>query len=191
MSAKKVKTTPEKAPKSALKKSAPAAENTSKVAPVAAAPVRNNPRPARKRAEDFLEKAEVKTAPRKAAPKAKQIVEKQAEEPVEEKSAAAKVTKSKGKKATAKPSEKQKEEDVVPVEDDNDAEEDEDDVDDQTAALLAGFDSSEDEQDPEADEEGVSMDKVPALPDEKNVRKQLNSAEKAGEENKPGVLYVG
>lgn len=82
---------------------------------------------------------------------------------------------------------------VVEAEANNDAEVEEeeldDTLDDQTAALLAGFESSEDENDPEDD--GVALDKVPSLPNEKALRKQIKAAEADDEENTPGVVYVG
>lgn len=184
---KKVKTTPEKSEKSKTLRSAD--KKAPVEAPVAApapAAKKSAAKPARKRAEDFLveEKKPEKTT---KTTKTKKVVETAPEPVAVKESASAKVSKSKGKKTVQKVVEKE-----VPVEA---AEEDDDDdeEDDQTAALLAGFDSSEDENEPEEDnenEEGLSLDKLPAIPDEKNTRKQLKNAEKA-EENKPGVLFVG
>lgn len=196
VSAKKVKTTPEKAAavkpaelKSALKK-APT-EKKAKAAPV---PTTRTTRSTKSRAEDQQEPekpAKAVAAPVKAAVKTKKVVETApVEAPVKE-SAAAKLSKGKGKK-TAEAPKKVEEETTVAVVENEDDEDDEDEVDDQTAALLAGFESSEDENDPEDDDnEGVPLDKLPSVPDEKNVRKQLKAAEEKNNENKPGVLYVG
>ena len=71
-------------------------------------------------------------------------------------------------------------------------EEDEDeDEDDQTAALLAGFESSEDENEADAaqQEEGLGIDEIPDLPNSKSLRKKLDKV--SGEDDGPGVLYVG
>ena len=57
--------------------------------------------------------------------------------------------------------------------------------------MLAGFESSEDEN--EADtaqqEEDLGVDKLPDLPNSKSLRKKLDKV--SGEDNGPGVLYVG
>lgn len=65
---------------------------------------------------------------------------------------------------------------------DSDSEQDEDD---QTKALLKGFESDEDEEDGE--DEG-DLSRVPALPDSKKLRKKL---EKANEDKGTGVIYIG
>lgn len=57
---------------------------------------------------------------------------------------------------------------------------------DHTAALLKGFESSDDES--EGDEEGVSIEKIPKLPKDKALRKKLEGAKSADE---PGVIFVG
>lgn len=64
---------------------------------------------------------------------------------------------------------------------------------DQTAALLAGFSSSEDEaSDAEDDNDGLQISKLPAAPTSKAVQKQLDQAKKNEDpERTPGVIYVG
>ncbi|KAF2166893.1 hypothetical protein M409DRAFT_22945 [Zasmidium cellare ATCC 36951] len=64
---------------------------------------------------------------------------------------------------------------------------------DQTAALLAGFSSSEDEaSDAEDDNDGVEVSKLPSAPTSKEVKKQLAQAKKNEDpESTPGVIYVG
>lgn len=77
---------------------------------------------------------------------------------------------------------------VEPVEaegqDDDDSE-----LNDQTAALLKGFESS-DEEGPET-EEFAQGQEVPSIPNDKKVRKKLDKANKAKTDGKPGVIYVG
>lgn len=64
---------------------------------------------------------------------------------------------------------------------------------DQTAALLAGFSSSEDEaSDVEDENDGLQISKLPAAPTSKAVQKQLDQAKKNEDpERTPGVIYVG
>jgi hypothetical protein len=60
----------------------------------------------------------------------------------------------------------------------------------ETAALLAGFDSSDDS----SEEEGLALDKIPTAPKpSKAVQKELAMARKEGDnsDNAPGVLYIG
>lgn len=61
--------------------------------------------------------------------------------------------------------------------------------DDQTAALLAGFESESDAEDPEEDINWDEDVEVPALT--KGQRKALQKAEKAPKSNEIGVIYVG
>jgi nucleolar protein 15 len=65
--------------------------------------------------------------------------------------------------------------------------EDEGDLDDQTAALLAGFESDQDEDDVEKDAkfDEEAMD-VPAL-----TNKQRKELRKARNDSKPGVVFLG
>jgi nucleolar protein 15 len=96
----------------------------------------------------------------------------------------------KSKKAKGKGSKKQAEpvEEVADVEVASEAE-GEGDEDDQTAALLAGFESDEDEQDPDEDDKFANDAKVPTL-----SKKQKTALEKAAtgpKANQPGVIYVG
>ncbi|OCK83634.1 RNA-binding domain-containing protein [Lepidopterella palustris CBS 459.81] len=66
--------------------------------------------------------------------------------------------------------------------------EEDEDEDDQTAALLAGFESSEDEADAEKDD-GLDVDKLPEIPSSKALRTKLDMV--ASENARPGVVYVG
>lgn len=105
-------------------------------------------------------------------------------ETVKPESAASKVSKTKVK-AAPKPA-IEEEEIALANETDSEAEAEEDD---QTAALLAGFESSDDENDPQDD--GIALDKLPAVPNMKEVKKQLKNAQQQDEENTPGVIYIG
>lgn len=187
MTTKKVKTTTieKPAPKSALKKT----ETTTTTATKAKkevkedAPVKTT-RSTRKRAEDFLEPEEKpakKTTTVKTAPgKVEKVTVTETAKP---QSASSKVSKAKAK---ASPKAAVEEEEIALAnETDSEAEAEEDD---QTAALLAGFESSEDENDPQDD--GIALDKIPAVPNMKEVRKQLKDAQQ-DEENTPGVIYIG
>lgn len=60
--------------------------------------------------------------------------------------------------------------------------------DDHTAALLAGFESSEDENEPA--DEGVALSKVPDVPTSPAVQNQLKAADEDNEKT-PGVIYIG
>ncbi|KAI9815044.1 MAG: hypothetical protein M1827_002887 [Pycnora praestabilis] len=72
---------------------------------------------------------------------------------------------------------------------DDGAESAEDDIDDQTAALLKGFESSEDEG--ASDEQGFEKGQaVPGLPDDNKMRKKLKAIT-SGDSDAPGVVYVG
>lgn len=85
---------------------------------------------------------------------------------------------------------------VLPEESDEpsggqDNEDEEEDLDDQTADLIRGFESSGDE-DP-SDDEGLDPDQpVPRIPDSKKAkRKILKKQKKSGETDEPGTVYVG
>ncbi|KAI5248666.1 RNA-binding domain-containing protein [Aureobasidium subglaciale] len=186
---KKVKTTvvEKPAPKSALKKTETTVTTTKakkeikEDAPVAA--TARTTRSTRKRAEDFLEpeekivkKTTVKTAPGK-------VEKTTVVEAAKPESASSKVSKAKAK-AGPKPV-VEEEEIALANESDSEAEAEEDD---QTAALLAGFESSDDENDPQDD--GIALEKLPAVPNMKEVRKQLKEAQQ-DDENTPGVIYIG
>ncbi len=67
--------------------------------------------------------------------------------------------------------------------------ENEGDGDDQTAALLKGLESSE-EEDVSGDEGFEQGQDVPALPDAK-LNKKLKVVGRKGEGSEPGVVYVG
>ncbi|KAG9234815.1 hypothetical protein BJ875DRAFT_495548 [Amylocarpus encephaloides] len=64
-------------------------------------------------------------------------------------------------------------------------------VDDQTEALLKGFES-EDDDDEEPNEAGFEVgSEVPAVKLSKKAKKQLAKANEAAEAEKPGVVYIG
>lgn len=69
-------------------------------------------------------------------------------------------------------------------------EEPESEVEDQSAALLKGFESSE-EENVSGDEGFKQGQDVPALPDAKKLNKKLKLANKQGEGVGSGVVYVG
>ncbi|KAI4749807.1 hypothetical protein E4T45_14832, partial [Aureobasidium sp. EXF-8846] len=197
---KKVKTTivEKPAPKSALKKTETTTTTTTKAKKEVkeAAPVATSTRTTRstkKRAEDFLEPEEKPVEKPVEKPLKKTTVVKKTPgkvekvtvvETVQPESASSKVSKTKAK-AAPKPA-VEEEEIALANETDSEAEAEEDD---QTAALLAGFESSDDENDPQDD--GIALDKLPAVPNMKEVRKQLKDAQQTDDENTPGVIYIG
>jgi len=61
---------------------------------------------------------------------------------------------------------------------------------DQTAALLAGFSSSEDEASGD-EEDGVALDKLPQAPRMKEIQKRIKEASADDPERTPGVIYIG
>ncbi|KAK0313620.1 nucleolar protein [Friedmanniomyces endolithicus] len=60
----------------------------------------------------------------------------------------------------------------------------------QTAALIAGFSSSEDEDDGDA-EDGVAISNLPQVPSLGDVQARIKAATTADPERTPGVVYVG
>ncbi|KAK0286791.1 nucleolar protein [Friedmanniomyces endolithicus] len=60
----------------------------------------------------------------------------------------------------------------------------------QTATLIAGFSSSEDEEDADA-EDGVAISKLPQVPSLDDVQQRIKAATTADPERTPGVVYVG
>jgi nucleolar protein 15 len=83
----------------------------------------------------------------------------------------------------------------LPVEDKDDTDdEDEDEVDDQTAALLKGFESDGDEEDALNDgglPAGTTVPGIDVSILDKKSKKKLRKAAKSGSDEKPGVIYVG
>ncbi|TID13805.1 Ribosomal biogenesis protein Gar2 [Venturia nashicola] len=142
----------------------------------------------RKRAADFIDTAEVEVEVEKAelAPKRskKQRVVAPVEEPAEETVAAPKAKKTKvGKKV-------KKTEEVIdapePAEEKPAGEED--DIADQTAALLAGFDSTDESE--AGDDEGIPLDMIPKVKLDNAAKKALAAAKKDADDV-PGTIYVG
>jgi len=140
--------------------------------------------------------AEVKQT-KKATPvkKAEDAAAKVTKTEVKEKKSPAAKPAAKSAKAASKaaPKAKPAPADDFDVSGDSDAEEEEDDkIDDQTAALLAGFESDEDENDPQDDaEKGIDVSKLPSLPNEKETKKALLAAQTTDDENNPGTIYIG
>jgi nucleolar protein 15 len=66
---------------------------------------------------------------------------------------------------------------------------DEEDIDDQTEALLKGFESDDDEEKDPEDQGYEVSDEIPKV--SKKIRKKAQAAEKASASGKPGVVYVG
>lgn len=128
--------------------------------------------------EKPVKKTTVKVAPGKV----EKVTVTESVKPAAE-SASSKVSKAKAKAAPKAVVEE--EEIALANESDSEAEAEEDD---QTAALLAGFESSDDENDPQDD--GIALEKLPAVPNMKEVRKQLKDAQQ-DDENTPGVVYIG
>jgi nucleolar protein 15 len=158
----------------------------------------------RKRAADFLSDDE--SEPEVVAPEPKADTEEK-KQPSKKKSkkedgTPAPATKAKTSAAAAKPKAKKPEPVVeesdeedneqVPVVSEDSSEDEEDDVlDDQTAALIKGFESSGDED--ESGDEGFDPDQpVPKIPDSKKAkRKILKKQKKHDEPQAPGTVYVG
>lgn len=78
-------------------------------------------------------------------------------------------------------------EDFDDDDEDNEGEEDDAPEDDQTAALLQGFESSDDDEDNEITPDAQALATVPSLPNDKALRARLGSAAS----DRPGVIYVG
>lgn len=97
---------------------------------------------------------------------------------------AAKATKTKEIKHVHSPEEDNDEE----VEDEDDDDDDESEVDDQTEALLKGFESDGDEEDAEKEGGLKEGQEVPGAP--KMSKKQKKQIQEAADD-KPGVVYVG
>ncbi|KAF2479834.1 hypothetical protein BDY17DRAFT_302761 [Neohortaea acidophila] len=130
-------------------------------------------------------KSAEKTAPLKSALKKAKTAPAEAPAPKTEKKLPSRTTKSKkpDTSSTAQPI----------IADDNDAEEL---TPDQTAALLAGFSSSEDEggdADDSEDEAGISISTLPKPPTKGLIKKRINQAiaDQVDPETTPGVIYIG
>ncbi|KAK3631510.1 nucleolar protein [Elasticomyces elasticus] len=180
--------------KSALKKTVPKDEvavkktktsKTSEKRPAKDIPVAEKPTKAKAAKETAMKEKPAKEIAVKEKPvKAKKDVVK------EEVTQPEKSTKKKGAKAVSKAVEAVAEDN----EDDDLGLEDTIDsgaalTEDQTAALIAGFSSSEDEA--EEEEDGVAIAKLPQVPSMADVQKRIKDATAADPERSPGVVYVG
>jgi nucleolar protein 15 len=198
---------PKETPKSILKKNKKDAAATEQKS---TSKVKLNGEPARqvkprKRAADFLSDDESEPEVVASEPKAEADTE-QKKQPSKKKSkkedgTPAPATKAKTS-AAAKPKAKKPEpvveesddednEQVPVVSDDSSEDEEDDTLDDQTAALIKGFESSGDED--ESGDEGFDPDQpVPKIPDSKKAkRKILKKQKKHGEPEAPGTVYIG
>ncbi|KAK4496259.1 hypothetical protein PRZ48_012239 [Zasmidium cellare] len=147
--------------------------------------------PAAKKAKTA--KSSEKLAPLKSAlkkSKVETVVEKPKEKKTKSETIVVEKPKDKKSKAAKKVEPVVEEEDFQGVSD-NDSEGGAELTADQTAALLAGFSSSEDE-DSDDEDDGIEVSKLPAAPTSKEVKKQLAQAKKnVDPESTPGVIYVG
>ncbi|KAJ5176391.1 uncharacterized protein N7482_002268 [Penicillium canariense] len=197
--AKATKVAEDAAPKSILKKK----KETGTAKPKetkAASSAKANGEPTRqvkprKRAADFLSDAENE----EPAPASKKAVNKKTkkEEVIptqdEKKSAVAKTPKtaSKAKKVEEVPEESDDEDFDIDAAEPEESEEETDDVeDDQTAALIKGFESSGDE-DESGDEGYNSKQPIPKIPDTKEAEKKMKKLQQGDSKNEPGTVYVG
>ncbi|KAJ5446628.1 Nucleotide-binding alpha-beta plait [Penicillium cf. griseofulvum] len=198
--AKPAEATKEATPKSILKKNE---KSTKSKAEKTAAPAKTNVEPTRqvkprKRAADFLtdEETEEPVAPVKAdkkaekKPAAKKSKKEEAEVAPAPKKAAAKKAAPKTKKPepVVDSEEEDAEVDASPA-DESEAENEGDD--DQTEALIKGFESSgdEDESDGEGYKEG---EPIPKAPDTKKAERKLaKQLRKDGPPEEPGTVYIG
>ncbi|OJD31042.1 ribosomal biogenesis protein gar2 [Diplodia corticola] len=144
----------------------------------------STPKKSKKAKKEKDEKPVEESAPAAKPVKGKKAKKEKDEEPAEVPAAAAKAVKGKKRKAAEEPApvEEPAEEEEIAVDGSEGESEDEDD---QTKALLKGFESDEDEEDGE--DEG-DLSKLPALPDSKKLAKQLK---KVKEDNSTGVIYIG
>ncbi|KAJ5665665.1 uncharacterized protein N7477_008113 [Penicillium maclennaniae] len=186
--AKAAEATKSDAPKSILKKkeNSTAKDSKTKAASKTNGESARQVKP-RKRASDFLSDEEndepVAPAPKKASNK-KSKKEETAPSPAAKKAAP------KAKKVEAPvESEEEDEEDILSMP--SESEEEIDDAeDDQTAALIKGFESSGDED--ESGDEGYNPDKpVPKIPDTKKAQKKIAKQQKGDAPEEPGTVYVG
>ncbi|OOQ83107.1 rRNA processing protein gar2 [Penicillium brasilianum] len=197
--AKAAKVAEDATPKSILKKkengTAKAKETKSASTAKANGPAAREVKP-RKRAADFLSDEETeKPAPataKKPVSKKTKKDETVSAQPAK-KSAAAKVAKPtpKPKKVEEVPEESDDEDFQIDASVSEDSEEEIDDAeDDQTAALIKGFESSGDE-DESGDEGYNSKMPIPKIPDTSKAEKKMKKLQKGDSKDEPGTVYVG
>lgn len=89
------------------------------------------------------------------------------------------------------PEESDDEEFQIDASESEESEEEIDDVeDDQTAALIKGFESSGDE-DESGDEGYNSKMPIPKIPDTKKAEKKMKKLQQGDSKDEPGTVYVG
>ncbi|KAF3388750.1 hypothetical protein F1880_003426 [Penicillium rolfsii] len=197
--AKAAKVAEDATPKSILKKKESEAVKAKETKSESAAKANGAParqvKP-RKRAADFLSEDEAeKPAPAVAKKPVTKKTKKDEPTPAQagKKSAAAKVAKPapKPKKVEEAPEESDGEEFQIDAESDESEEEiDEVEEDDQTAALIKGFESSGDE-DESGDEGYNSKMPIPKIPDTKKAEKKMKKLQQGDAKDEPGTVYVG
>ncbi|KAJ5113513.1 hypothetical protein N7456_002047 [Penicillium angulare] len=182
----------EAAPKSILKKKDNAAAKTKETK---AEPVKANGKPTRevkprKRAADFIDDEETeKPAPASISKAGSKKTKKEDSSPAEKKAKASPKAK-KVEVAVESEDEESAGSDEIVEGEGSDSESEIDILDDQTAALIKGFESSGDEDDSE--DEGFDADKpVPKIPDTKKAQKKIAKNQKQGASEEPGAVYVG
>ncbi|KAI2787635.1 hypothetical protein POX_f08008 [Penicillium oxalicum] len=153
----------------------------------------------RKRAADFLSDEETeKPAPAPAKkPVNKKTKKEESSTQAAKKSASAKIGKPTPKpKQVEQASDESDDEDFVinasasESESEGSEEEIDDAEDDQTAALIKGFESSGDE-DESADEGYDSKQPIPKIPDTKKAEKKMKKLQQGENKDEPGTVYVG
>ncbi|KAF7716664.1 Uncharacterized protein PECH_008235 [Penicillium ucsense] len=153
----------------------------------------------RKRAADFLsdEETEKPTPAPTKAPVNKKSKKEESSTQTPKKSASAKIGKPTPKpKQLVEASDESDDEDFVlnasasESESDGSDQEIDDVEDDQTAALIKGFESSDDEDDV-ADEGYDSKQPIPRIPDTKKAEKKLKKLQQGENKDEPGTVYVG
>lgn len=186
---------PAKPAKGKKAKAAPEANGdaTDSIVPEAAAPkVQDKAKKQGKKAKVVeAEDKPATEAPKADAKKSKKAKQADAEPAADATTAVAKVEATSKKSKKAKGGKTQEEQDEEPTQVTPESNEVDGDVeeDDQTAALLAGFESDGDSEDPDEDLNFDEDVNVPALT--KKQRKDLEKAEKLPKSNEPGVIYVG
>lgn len=144
----------------------------------------------RKRAADFLSDEEEDEATAPAPAPSKKSANKKTKKESESVSAGKKGA-SKAKKVEVPEESEEEAEDLLPSEGEGESEDEDEGEDDQTAALIKGFESSGDEGD--SGDEGYNPDKpVPKIPDSKKAQKKIMKKQKEdGAPEEPGTVYIG
>lgn len=191
--AKAAEPTKDAAPKSILKKKQNGAVKTKESKAASASNVNGESarqvKP-RKRAADFLGDEEDDEATVATPAASKKSPNKKTKKDGESKSAEKKGA-SKAKKVEV-PSESEEDAvDILSMQSESEEEIEDEGEDDQTAALIKGFESSGDEDD--SGDEGYTPDKpIPKIPESKKAQKKIMKKQKEGDvSDEPGTVYIG